>query len=51
MQAIQEAPSAKAYEARAKAHIQLENYVEAAEDAGKAIELDPSFAAGYLRKG
>lgn len=48
---IQENPSAVAYEARANAHIKLEKHVEAAEDASKAIALDPSNAKAYLRKG
>jgi suppressor of G2 allele of SKP1 len=39
------------WEARAHAHIKLEQYVEAAADALKAIELDPGLAKAYLRKG
>jgi suppressor of G2 allele of SKP1 len=51
VQAIQDVPSAKAYEARAKTHIQIEKYIEAVDDAGKAIDLDPTLASAYLRKG
>lgn len=51
MQAIEAQPSnALAYESRANAHIKLENYLEAAEDAAKAIELNPTSKA-YLRRG
>lgn len=36
---------------RAQTHIKLENYLEAAEDAGKAIELDPNTGRHHQRKG
>lgn len=43
--------NARVFEARANAHIKLEQYAEANEDATKALELDPSLARAYLRKG
>ncbi len=52
MQALDQSPSsAPVYEARANAHLKLENYIEAVEDASKAIELDPSGWKAHLRKG
>ncbi|XP_059298846.1 protein SGT1 homolog [Lycium ferocissimum] len=36
---------------RAQANIKLHNFTEAVADANKAIELDPSIAKAYLRKG
>ncbi|XP_051122878.1 protein SGT1 homolog [Andrographis paniculata] len=36
---------------RAQANIKLRNFTEAVADANKAIELDPSLAKAYLRKG
>lgn len=39
------------YEARAYAHIKLQQWMEAVQDASKAIELDPSNVKAYLRKG
>lgn len=39
------------YSQRAQTHIKLENYLEAAEDAGKAIELDPKTGRHHHRKG
>ncbi|KAL0015881.1 hypothetical protein SO802_002950 [Lithocarpus litseifolius] len=36
---------------RAQAHLKLNNLTEAAADASKAIEIDPSMAKAYLRKG
>lgn len=39
------------YEARAYAHIKLQQWMEAVQDASKAIELDPSNIKAYLRKG
>eukprot|EP00798_Chlamydomonas_sp_ICE-L_P001463 gene1463-32840_t len=50
-QALNLSPQACIYESRANAHIKLEQYLDAAEDASKAIELDPSLAKAYLRKG
>lgn len=41
----------KLYSQRAQTHIKLENYLEAAEDAGKAIELDPQTGRHHHRKG
>lgn len=46
-----EPQSAKLYSARANAQLKLEQYLEAAQDAGKAIDLDPSLASAYVRKG
>ncbi|GMH41221.1 hypothetical protein BSKO_09131 [Bryopsis sp. KO-2023] len=43
--------NADVYARRAQAHLQLDNHLDAAEDAGKAIELDPTLAKAYLRKG
>jgi suppressor of G2 allele of SKP1 len=39
------------YEARAYAHIKLQQWMEAVQDASKAVELDPNNAKAYLRKG
>lgn len=51
-QAIDASPNdASLYSQRAQTHIKLENYLEAAEDAGKAIELDPNTGRHYHRKG
>ncbi|KAF7828219.1 protein SGT1-like protein A-like [Senna tora] len=36
---------------RAQAHIKLNNFTEAISDANKAIQLNPSLAKAYLRKG
>ncbi|MED6156479.1 Cochaperone protein [Stylosanthes scabra] len=36
---------------RAQAHIKLQNFTEAVSDANKAIQLNPSLAKAYLRKG
>ncbi|XP_030453871.1 protein SGT1 homolog [Syzygium oleosum] len=43
--------SADLYADRAQAHIKLGKFTEAVSDANKAIELDPSLAKAYLRKG
>lgn len=43
--------SAEAYAARSQAHIKLGDYIQAADDANRAIELDPGFAKGHLRRG
>jgi len=39
------------YEARSYAHIKLQDWMEAVQDATKAVELDPNNAKAYLRKG
>ncbi|KAL6765659.1 SGS domain-containing protein [Haematococcus lacustris] len=50
--AIQVQPDkAEIWEARASAHIKLQNWLDAAGDASKAIELSPSLSKAYLRKG
>jgi tetratricopeptide (TPR) repeat protein len=49
--ALAAAPSSVAHEARAHALIKLGKYVEAAEDASKAIALDGGNAKAHLRKG
>lgn len=36
---------------RAFAHIKLEEYGSALEDASKAIEVDPTYSKGYYRRG
>jgi suppressor of G2 allele of SKP1 len=52
LQAIQQSPeSADLYQARAHAHIKAEEYLEAANDASKAIELDPTSVKAFLRRG
>ncbi|KAI8546277.1 hypothetical protein RHMOL_Rhmol07G0104700 [Rhododendron molle] len=43
--------SADLYAERAQANIKLNNFTEAVADANKAIEIDPSMAQAYLRKG
>ncbi|KAE9459504.1 hypothetical protein C3L33_08525, partial [Rhododendron williamsianum] len=43
--------SADLYAERAQANIKLDNFTEAVADANKAIEIDPSMAKAYLRKG
>ncbi len=51
-QAIDASPNDPSlYSQRAQTHIKLENYLEAAEDAGKAIELDPKTGRHHHRKG
>lgn len=49
--AIEIAPTAILYSNRAFAHIKLENYGLAIEDATRAIELDPSYVKAYYRRG
>lgn len=39
------------YEARAYAHIKLQQWMEAVQDASKAVDLDPTNSKAYLRKG
>lgn len=43
-------PSA-VHEARAYANFKLGRYMEAVQDAGRAVQLDPSNVKAYLRKG
>lgn len=51
-QALDASPNdAALYSQRAQTHIKLENHLEAAEDAGKAIELDPNTGRHYFRRG
>lgn len=51
-QALKELPNdAGVYAARSQAHLQLENFMDAAEDAGKAIDINSGMAKAYLRKG
>lgn len=51
-QAINDSPEDPSlYSQRAQTHIKLENYIDAAEDAGKAIELDPKTGRHHHRKG
>ncbi|DBA95298.1 hypothetical protein WJX82_009900 [Trebouxia sp. C0006] len=51
-QAIDASPNDPSlYSQRAQTLIKLENYLEAAEDAGKAIELDPKTGRHHHRKG
>lgn len=38
-------------DARANTLIKLGQYMEASEDASKAIDLEPGFSKAYLRKG
>ena len=40
----------KLYGNRAEAHLQLSHFAEALADAGRAIEHDPCFVKGYVRK-
>lgn len=49
--AIALCPSPVYYSNRAAAHGALSNHEQAAEDAERAIELDPKFAKGYSRLG
>ena len=52
LQAIAAQPNtAELYAARAQTHIKLENYLDAVDDAKKAIEIDPQLAKGHFRKG
>lgn len=50
-QALELEPSSAVYEARSNANIELEKFMEAVQDASKAIELDSSNAKAFLRKG
>ncbi|GIL98106.1 hypothetical protein Vretimale_3572 [Volvox reticuliferus] len=43
--------NARIYEARANAYIKLEQFTDANVDATRALELSPSLAKAYLRKG
>lgn len=52
LQAIAAQPqNAGLWAARAQTHIKLEDWVSAAEDAGKAVQIDHSNAKAQLRKG
>jgi suppressor of G2 allele of SKP1 len=51
-QAVKENPhDAELFARRAAAHLKLKEYIEAANDASKSIELDPQAYRGYLMKG
>ncbi len=50
-QALEQERSAAAYDARAHAFLKNEDYLNALDDATKAIELDPSLSKAYLRQG
>jgi len=51
-QAVKQNPhDAELFARRAAAHLKLKEYIEAATDASKAIELDPQAFRGYLMKG
>ncbi|KAK3237861.1 hypothetical protein CYMTET_52091 [Cymbomonas tetramitiformis] len=51
-QAIDEDPTnAVYYSNRSFAHLRLENFVPAVEDASKAIEVDPQYVKAYYRRG
>ncbi|KAK3008268.1 hypothetical protein RJ639_014954 [Escallonia herrerae] len=50
-QAIAMSPNAELFADRAQANIKVNNFTEAVTDANRAIELDPSMAKAYLRKG
>jgi len=43
--------AADVYAARAQAHIQLEDFVNAVDDANRALEANPQLHKAYLRKG
>lgn len=43
--------NAQVLASRAEAHLRLENFMEASEDAGKAIEVAPEMPRAHLRKG
>ena len=52
LQAIDTSPhDAALYTARAQAHIQLEDWLDAINDAMHAIRLDPNIAKAHFRKG
>lgn len=51
-QALEAAPgNAAIYESRAHAYIKAGEFLEAANDAAKAIELDPGMSKAYMRRG
>ena len=51
-QAIDLAPENPIYLSnRAFAHLKLENFGSALEDAGKAIEIEPTYTKAYYRRG
>jgi serine/threonine-protein phosphatase 5 len=49
--AIASAPSAALFSNRAAAHLKLESYGSAIEDAEAALRLDPTFVKAYYRRG
>lgn len=49
--AVEKRGTALDFSSRAQTHLKLGNYVEAAQDAAKAIELDSNSTTGYFRKG
>lgn len=49
--AISTGAGANGYAARAQTQLRLGNYMEAAQDAGKAIELDAKMSKAHYRKG
>ncbi len=52
IQAIaQDTRDADLYVSRAQAQIKLENFMDAVDDANKALELNPKLAKAHLRKG
>ena len=52
VQALEKEPdNAQVLASRAEAHLRLENFMEASEDAGKAVELTPDMPRAHLRKG
>ena len=52
LQAIEADPKdADLYVGRAATHLKLEQIIEAANDANKAVDLDPRNSRAYLRKG
>lgn len=52
MQALAADPqSAELYANRAQTRLKLENYLEAVEDASKALDLNPRLSKAHLRKG
>ena len=52
MQALAAEPqSAELYAYRAQTRLKLENFLEAVEDASKALDLNPRLSKAHLRKG
>ena len=51
-QALQSSPAnAQIFESRAHAHLKAEDWMQALNDAAKAIELEPTMAKAYIRQG